>query len=177
MVFSRRRGLNMRPVNSLKHIIDQQGGAAPATKTDVVLVNTTDNPVNTVSNQCSIGSKVSSIFLNVQVETSAGTALNNAYFIIYKNPGNLIAPSEIPDANATGVSNFRKQVFHTEMAMLSDVGDSIPITLFKGVLRIPRKFQRMGINDTIVVQLFSPGNTIDFCVESIYKEFRFPGFL
>ncbi len=166
----------MRPVNSIKHIVDQQGTNAPDVKQDVVIAIADDNPSTALSTQVQSGCRISSIFLNVQIvnETDAVGTVNNCYFIIYKNPGNNITQANIPNANETGISDFRKQIFHTEMTMLSDANDSIPITLFKGVLRIPPRFQRMGINDQIRLQIFQPvgGATVNFCVESIYKEFR-----
>ncbi len=170
-----RRTSRLRPINSIKHIVDLQGGVVPDSKTDNVLVSTVDNPDTTVANQCQSGGRINSIFLNVQVVNAAdATAVNNAYFIIYKNPGDNIAGASIPKANETGVSDFRKQIFHTEMAMLSDTNDSIPITLFKGVLKIPRHMQRLGINDSIKLQLFTPigGATLDFCIQCIYKVYR-----
>ncbi len=163
----------MRPIQTIKHVTDNQGGSAPGIQTNVVIASAVINPDLTGDpSLVEAGSKIFSIFLNVQVETDSGAALNNAYFFIYKNPQNNIPQASIPNANAQGASNFRRQVFHSEMSMLSDAGDSIPITLFKGVLKIPKVFQSMRQDDQIVVQIFSPGNTIDFCVQSIYKEVR-----
>ncbi len=168
----RRRNSFMRPINSIKHIVDQQGGTVPATKETIVLVNAVDNAVSTTNNQVTASARVSSIYLNVQVQTSAGTSLNNAYMAVYKNPGNQIQAASIPDANQIGTSNIRKQFFHQEMAMTSDSADSIPITLFRGVLKVPQRYQRMGLADTINLQLFFPGNTFDWCVQCIYKEYK-----
>ncbi len=162
----------MRPVNSIKHITDNQGGLVAATRTDIILASAVDAPSTSTPNEVAIGGRVNSLFLNVQIVNTSDVALANAYFIIYKNPGANVASANIPDANVTGSSDFRKNIFHTEMAMMSDTGDSIPITLFKGVLKLPQRFQRMGINDRIVIQLFTPGTSAEFCVQSIYKEFR-----
>ncbi len=166
----------MRPINSLKHIIDSQNTNPPDTKLGINLVSVTENATSTVPDAVDIGSKVSSIFLNVQVVNgAAGTgSIENCYMMVYGNPGNNIAGSLVPNANVVGQSDFRKMVFHQDMVMLSNVGDSIPITLFKGVIRIPRKFQRMGINDTIVVQIFTPlgGPTVNVCIQAVYKEYR-----
>ncbi len=162
----------MRPINSIKHIVDNQGGTVGGTPTFVNLVAASDVMDNTIANRVETGCRVSSLFLNIQVLNQDDTALPNMYFIIYKNPGSNIGGGDIPNANATGTSDFRKQIFHTEMAMMSDTGDSIPITLFKGVLKVPQRFQRMGINDIIAIQLFSPGTNTEFCVECIYKEYR-----
>ncbi len=162
----------MRPVNSIKHIIDQQGGLVAGVRQNVTLVSAKDNPATTATADVQVGGRVNSIFLNIQVVNETDVALANVYMIIFKNPGNNIQSAQIPDANETGVSDFRKQIFHTEMAMMSDAGDSIPITLFKGVLKLPQRFQRMGINDNVTIQLKAPGTDVNFCVQCIYKEYR-----
>ncbi len=166
----------LRPINSIKHIVDQQltvpaGGSSP-----VIILVGAENPVTTVANEIKIGAKVSTIFLNIQVvnSTNATGLINNAYFYIYVNPGGNIVGTARPAVNAVGTSNLRKMVFHQEMAMLSDANDSIPITLFKGVLKIPRKAQRIGIGDEIEIQVGTPagGAEIDACIQCIYKEYN-----
>ncbi len=163
----------LRPINTIKHITDRQGGAGIGVPANEILVRGAINPdITTDTSVVEAGSKIFSMFLNVQVIATSSAALGNAYFILYKNPGNNIPAASIPNANATGASDFRRQIFHTEMAMLSDENDSIPITLFKGVLKVPRTFQTMRQEDEIVIQIFTPGVTIDYCVECIYKEVR-----
>lgn len=162
----------MRPINSIKHIVDKQGGTVIATKADNILVVARDQPNTLVAEDVQVGGRVNSMFLNVTAVAQSDEALSNIYFIIYKNPGDNIVAGSIPDANKSGTSDFRKQIFHTEMAMMSDAGDSIPITLFKGVLKIPQRYQRMGINDQIVLQIFTPGTSCNFCIQCIYKEYR-----
>ncbi len=164
----------MRPVHSIKHIVDQQGGLTGVTKQEVNIAIAVDAPVLTTSTQIETGSRVNGIFLNVQVLPTALVALANIYMIIYKNAGSNTPITNIPEANQVGTSDFKSKVIHQEMAMVSDVNDSIPITLFKGVIMLPKFMRRMGINDALTVQLFSPasGNEFNFCIQSIYKEFR-----
>ncbi len=174
MVFRQRNRL--RPINSIKHVLDLQSTVASGTADLINLVSPVDNPDTTTFTQVAIGSQVSSIFLNVQIvnETDATGLINNAYMFVFGNPGGNVQASAIPDVNAVGISDMRKQVIHQEMAMLSDANDSIPITLFKGVIRIPRKMRRMGINDLITLKIGTPtgGAAINVCVQCIYKEYR-----
>ncbi len=169
-----RRGNSLRPVNTLKHTVDSQISIPAGTQTDVILVQAVENATSTQANDCDIGSHVRSMFVNVQVinSTNAVGAINNAYCYFFLNPGNLI--SVFPAVNAVGISNIRKNIFHQEMTMLSDENDSIPITLFKGVLKIPRKASRLGVDDTINVRIGTPagGPEIEACVQCIYKEIR-----
>ncbi len=172
----RGRSLRMRPINTLKHTVDRQDTLPAGTEIDIRLVRAVENAVSTTAVDCDVGSHVRSIFVNIQVinSTNAVGAINNAYCYFYGNPGASITLTDFPPVNAVGASNLRKQIFHQEMAMLSDANDSIPITLFKGVLKIPRKFTRLGVADEINVRVGTPtgGAELDSCVQCIYKEIR-----
>ncbi len=170
MVFSRRRQ-SLRPINSRKHIKDEQGALVGGTPTVVVIATTVDSPVLTNPEEVRTGAKIMSLFLNIQVAASQTSALANVYMMIYKNPGGNIFSAQIPNANAVGVSDFKKMVFHQEMIMTEKNTTAIPRTLFKGVLKVPRHFQRFGYDDDLVVQLFSPGITFDYCLQAIYKDY------
>ncbi len=176
MVFRNRRSMRLRPINTLKHTIDIQSTIPAGTELDSVLVKGVDAAVSSVAIDCDIGAHVTSIFLNVQVvnSTNAVGTVNNAYMYVFGNPGENIPLTSFPSVNQVGTSDNRKLIFHQEMAMLSDANDSIPITLFRGVLKIPRKFGRLGVNDTILIRIGTPvgGAEIDACVQCIYKEIR-----
>ncbi len=167
-----RRNMMKRPIQSVKHIVDRQGILAPATQVEERMVVAVDSPVVTATTEVQKGSRVSSLYLNVQCEVDSGTALENIYMMVYKNPANLITGPSIPDANLQGTVAFKKFVFHTEMRMGSEPADSLPITLFRGVLKIPRQYQNQRLNDTINIQLFSPGVTWNYCIQCIYKEYQ-----
>ncbi len=171
-----RRGNRLRPINTLKHTIDSQISIPAGTSTDVRLVNAVENAVSSTADQCDVGSHVRTIFVNVQVinSTNAVGAINNCYCYFYGDPGGNITPAQFPPVNEVGTSNLRKMIFHQEMTMLSDENDSIPITLFKGVLRIPRKMSRLGVDDKIQVKIGTPvgGPEVEACVQCIYKEIR-----
>ncbi len=166
------RAMALRPVNSLKHVVDIQGGLIAGTQSVTAIIDTVDNPVQTNSNDVATASVVKSLFLNVQVAATGTAALANVYLMLYKNPGNNIGAANVPNANVVGTSDFRKMVFHQEMIMTEKNTTAIPRTLFKGVLRIPKHMQRMGVDDLVAVALFSPGVNFDFCFQVIYKEFR-----
>ncbi len=170
MVF--RRQSQLRPVHSIKHIVDSQQALNVATLQNVELVISTDAPVLANVTQVETGSRVNSLFLNVQVAATSTASIANIYFILYKNPGSNIAAGQIPNANVTGSSDFKKQIFHTEMIMTEKNTTAIPRTMFKGVLMIPKHMRTMRVNDKIELQFFSPGVSYEICVECIYKEYR-----
>ncbi len=172
----RGRSKYLHPVNTLKHIVDTQNTVPAGTKQVITLWNSVESASSAVATEVSEGSHVSSFFINVQVVTATNAvgAINNCYFYIIGNPGGIYQAADFPEVNAVGISQLRKQVYHQEMAMLSDENDSIPITLFKGVLKVPRKFKRQGVNDRTSIVIGTPigGPELDTCIQCIYKEIR-----
>lgn len=176
---SYRRGRIMSPINSVKHIVETNGIviAAVASTTDVInapAVSTLD--LKATTNSVMRGATVNAIYLNVQVigKTAAG-GVDNIYMAVFKNVGSNLT---IGNLDSIGTSDNRKYVIHQEMIMLapSATGGIFPRTMFKGVIRIPRGYKRMGISDKLQVVLQHRSGeatqATSFCIECIYKEFR-----
>ncbi len=166
--FSRMQS-RLHPVNTTKHIIDLQGGLVAGTTTSVVLGQGVDNPTLATPANVAVGSYIRSFFCNIQIAASGSGALANVYAVFWKNPSNAIG---IAAPNLQGTSDTKKLVFHQEMTMTEKNTTAIARTLFKGVLKVPRHMQRMGQDDTLKVDLLSPGVNFDFCLQAIYKEIR-----
>ncbi len=169
MVFRRNFGASLRPIHRIKHVKDQQGGLVIGTSTVVELIKAVDAPILANVTEVETGSKVNGIFLVVEVNATSSAALSNCYMMIVKNPGGNLA---FPDPNAVGANDNKRYVIHQEMVMFQQQDGSNPRTLFKDVLGIPRGYRRMGPNDKLQLFLFSPGVTVNFCVQCHYKEFR-----
>ncbi len=172
MVFRRRFGrqnMSLRPVNRIKHVVDQQAGAVLGTAIDLILIETSDTPDIANTNEVETGSTVNGIYLKVEVYATTAGALANAYMYVFKNPGNNLA---FPDPNVVGSDDNKKFVIHQEMVMLQKVVNSNPRTLFNGVIAIPRGYRRNGPSDRLTVRVFSPGVNLDVCIQCHYKEFR-----
>ncbi len=163
------RFTRLRPVHSIKHVVDKQGGLTVDSQQIEDLVEAVDAPTVGNIDQVETGSTVHSIFLNVQVAATSTAALANVYMAIWKNPGGNIT---LVKSNVIGSSDSKKFVIHQEMLMTEKNTTAIPRTLFKGVISIPRGYKRFGINDKLQIALLSPGTTYDFCFQCIYKEFR-----
>ncbi len=165
--------LRLRPVNSIKHVIDASGLTTLGLPSVVDLVRAIDNP-DPDTNQVHYGSRVNAIFLSVQITgVIAYAGVPRVYMLVMKNPAaNLV----IPAADAVGASNNRKWVIHQEMAMVvAQTDTSFPRQFFKGVIVLPKKYQRQGIDDKLqfVIQNSSGESTgtTRWCVQCIYKEF------
>ncbi len=164
-----RRGLNLRPVNRIKHVVDSQQGMSAGTAINVNLILTVDAPVIANTSEVETGSTVNAIYLKVEANATSSAALSNFYMALQKNPGNnlgLVAP------NAVGADDNKKYVIHQEMVMMQQVTNSNPRTIFNGVIVIPRGYKRNGPNDRLVLRLLAPGTNMNVCVQCHYKEFR-----
>ncbi len=169
----RRRGMALRPVNRIKHVVDSQFGVVGGTPARVDVIEANDAPVIANTNEVQTGSKVNGIFLIVEVTMTSGVVLANAYMLVAKRPGGNIT---VPDANVVGASDNKRFVIHQEMVMMQKFDADVsanPRTLFKGVVVIPKGYRRFGPNDVLEVQVFTPtGQNMDACVQCHYKEFR-----
>ncbi len=166
-----RRRSNLRPVNSIKHVVDNSGTLTAGSQIAVALTDAVQAPVLTVPAQCAIGARVGSLYLNVQVspnETDAG-AIPNAYMIIFKNVGNNLTT---PDPASVGTSDIKRLVIHQEMVMMNNLAGGNPRTLFNGVIKVPRGLQRQGNDDILSCVIKSTAVNIAFCIQCIYKEYR-----
>ncbi len=169
MFRSRSRGMGLRPVQRIKHVVDVQGGAAAGATTNTVLILSTDTPTIGVNNSCITGSTVHAIYLRVECYARTAGALANVYLQVAKVPGGNLT---MPAPNVVGSSDNKKYVIHQEMLMVQRVVNGNPRTLFNGVISIPRGYKRNGPNDELRVNLLAPGVDIDFCIQCHYKEFR-----
>ncbi len=175
------QGMRLRPVKSIKHVVDASGTTTGGTNSIVDLIDAVASPANTVSNQVGDGATVHGIFISVEIVGAVAYAgVPRVYMVIYKNPGNNVA---VGDISNIGVSDRRRFVLHQEMTMISQQASSagggdftFPRTMFKGVVRLPRTFKRMGIDDklqfVISNEIGESTGTTRWCIQCIYKEFR-----
>ncbi len=160
-----RRGLSLRPINSVKNIVDGTFLAvAAAANTDVILALTV-NDYTGASTQVPIGAKISSIYLFVQILPTAGTA--NVDWYIMKKPDGV----SLPVPGATGGTLSRKYILHEEKGIPGNAADGAYPLTFKGVVRIPRGRQRFAEGDTIFLRLRG-ADIYNACVKCIYKFYQ-----
>ncbi len=167
--FSRpRRRFNMRPVNSIKNqVIDQAG--LTSTQTLFILANAVDSAATAVDNDVEKGCAIQAMWMTINVEGTGGTGVTNvADFYLIKNPGNNLT---IPGAKNWGTSNEKKFIFKTWRYLLPRTQDGATPIHWEGWIKIPKRFQRMGTNDTIVLAI-DIDVTANYCHEAIYKWYK-----
>ncbi len=162
----RHRGANLRPINSVKNIVDGTFlGVTAATNTDVVLAATVNDYTGGVAD-VPIGAKISSVFLFVQMISSDASVVNMDWFIIRKPTG-----VALPTPGATGGNAARKFILHEEKGIPGNALDGAYPLTFKGVIKIPRGRQRMGEGDQLLVRLRG-ASAYNACVKCIYKFYQ-----
>ncbi len=149
--------------------MDIQGATVAGTSVHQTIIAADDNPALANTTEVETGSTVNGFFAVVEVVGTSSAALTNFYVIFWKNPGGNLA-NIVP--NTVGSNDNKRFVIHQEMVMLQQQTNSNPRTVFKGVIKIPRGYRRMGPNDVINISLLSPGITTNFCYEIHFKEFR-----
>jgi len=155
----------LRPINSVKNVVDSEGAilAATTSTSDLVIgvrtLATTINPI-----QVPVGAVVNSIFLSVYILGSGGSDSEIINWYIAKNPNNSLT---LPAPGATGASANRRWILHEEKGIYA-TQDGTPM-VFKGVIRIPPKMRRIGDGDRISVLIRSTLGVPNFCIKAIYK--------
>ncbi len=157
-------------VDSMKNFVALDQGLSDATIT-VVIAEAQDSATLAVAADVERGSKIFRIWYEIDVCGLAGTGVQNnfdGYFM--KNPGQNLTP---PAANNYGVSNEKKFIFKSMHAMIMRNQDGNDVIRYRGWLKIPRIYQRMGTNDTIIfVHQATSTLTGHISTRFIYKWFK-----
>jgi len=162
------RKLRLVTINSEKHIVDFIE-ALTSTNTVSLVAKAVTAPSNTIDTDCRRGGTIKAIWVSIDF-CGIGTAGVNNRIVAYmiKNPGDNLTP---PGVFAVGTSNEKKFVFKMWSYMAMRNQDGNPPYHWEGWVKIPKRYQRMGADDTI--QIVSAINTSSghlFC-NTIYKEF------
>ncbi len=167
----RRRAFSRGPrpiVNSEKHVVDGIQ-ALSVTTTDSLLAKAVTAPSNTVDTDCHRGGHIKAIWISLDFCGLGTSGANNrvvAYMI--KNPGdNLTEPAPF----SVGTSNEKKFVFKMWSQMTMRNQDGNPPYHWEGWVKIPKRYWRMGTDDTIRLIAGMSAETGHLMFNTIYKEY------
>ncbi len=158
----------MRPViNSIKNVVTFAQGIS-ATKSGVAFAKAVTNPSPTVNSDTSHGCIIKSMWIVLDVCGIGGTGVLNVFdAYLIKNPGNNLTT---PDPISQGTSNEKKFIFKTWRAMIMRNQDGNNPYHWEGWVKIPKRYQRMGTDDTIQIQIqCTTALTGHMSTECIYK--------
>ncbi len=169
----RSRGMALRPINRIKHVVDSSQTIAANVTATVVVALATDTPTLAATSSVETGSKINGFYIRAEVASNEAIdlgAIPNYYFYLAKNPGGNV---NLPAPNAVGGNDNKRFVIHQEMSMIENKGQgSNARTLFNGVIAVPKGMQRMGPNDQWTIHTICPALDTALCVQIHYKEFR-----
>lgn len=172
--------MSLRPINSIKNVFDASGILAAGVNTSIALpIFGVRNADLATANEVDVGSKVTSVFLEIFFFSEGGELANEVPLVdwyILKDDGNAYGvtfnATNLPTPGATGTHQNKRKILHEEKGLtgggnLSLAG--IPM-VFKGVIRIPRGKQRWAESDVLRILARANFNT-KFCVKALYKWF------
>ncbi len=173
MVRFRSRGMALRPINRIKHVVDGSATSAGGANLIQVVADATDTPTIAATASVETGSKINGIYFRLECASNEAIdvgAIPNVYMAFWKNSGNNLV---LPAPNAVGSNDNKRFILHQEMTMIENKGQgSNARTLFNGVIVIPKGMRRMGPDDRIGFSILSPALDIALCWQAHYKEFR-----
>ncbi len=164
-----RRGLGLRPIDSMKNVVMATLGLT-TTSQQVILALAVESPASTTQNEIQRGSIIKAVWLSIDFCGLAATGvLQRVSVFLAKNPG---ANLTFPDAFSVGTSNEKKFVFKqwTQMTMRNQDGN--PPYHWEGWVKIPKRYQRFGTDDTLAIFAETDSVTGHFGVQCIYKWYR-----
>ncbi len=168
----RRRSFAPRSViNSIKNSINYGLGVTGTLDSTQLIAKAVNTPVSTVRTDVSQGCIIKAIYCILDgCGLAAAGVLNIMNFYIIKNPGDNLTE---PDPRSIGSSNEKKFIFREWQFMIMRNQDGNTPFHWEGWLRIPKRYQRMGTDDTLrLVVQSSGGATGHFSSSFIYKWFR-----
>ncbi len=166
------RSNSLRPVNSIKHILDVSGsltGGFTSASPIAVAVPNVDTSVFKPGD-IRVGATINGFYISIFVIGSTGSAVVGPQdWYLWKSHTGQTAVQPIP--GQTGTSEVRNQIIHEEKGLVGS-GDGTAMA-FKGVIAIPRSMRRMREGDLWEVRLRNSDTTNDtnFCVKAIYKSY------
>ncbi len=163
-----RRAQSLNVINSEKHIVDITEGLTTTNSVSLIAKAVTA-PSNTIDTDCHRGGVIKAIWISLDFCGLGNSGANNrilAYLI--KNPGDNLTP---PGVFSVGTSNEKKFVVKmwSYMAMRNQEGN--PPYHWEGWLKLPKRYHRMGTDDTWSLVSGINNATGHLFANVIYKEY------
>ncbi len=165
---TRRRGLGSI-IDSNKNMPNAFTGGAAGGAGSVLIARAVDNPTTAVAVDVKRGSVIKAIWLEFWASPTAETAVGTTTALdlyIFKNPGANLTP---PSPATQGTSNEKKFIFKTWKGLLGARTQGFPAYSWKGWIKVPKRYQRMGTDDTWSLEFLFTGVAGVLCHQEIYK--------
>ncbi len=146
--------------------------ALPAGVGNLLMAVAQDTATLAVAQDVERGCNIKAIWLEIWIYDSAESAVgvtSGIDFYIWKNPGSNLTP---PIPGTTGTSNEKKFVFKEWKGLTGARTQGSPPYAWRGWIRIPKRYQRMGSNDIIELRFNATGAAKILCTSIIYKWYK-----
>ncbi len=167
----RRKAFSRAPrpiINSEKHIVDVNQ-ATSTTNFVALIAKAVTAPSNTVDTDCHRGGHIKAIWLSLDFCGLGATGVAQftiAYLI--KNPGDNLTE---PGVFAVGTSNEKKFVVKMWSHMTMRNQDGNPPYHWEGWIKLPKRYWRMGTDDTWQFVIGTNTSVGHLNFNAIYKEY------
>ncbi len=159
-------------IDSNKNVVSSFTGVTAGTKGSKTIVLTVDAAANANATEVTRGCKIFRIWVEFWAEASAeiavGTTVGFDAYII-KNPGNNLTT---PTPGTVGTSNEKKFVFKIWKGLMGTRTQGGSYYSWKGWIKVPRVYQRMGADDLIQLVFLGTGSNVLFCSNFVYKWYK-----
>ncbi len=159
-----------RPIiNSEKNIVNNVTAGVAGTQTSLNIALAKGAADNTVVTEVTRRCKIFKIWVEIWASASAAategvTTTVDLYLI--KNPGSNLT---LPGASVVGSSNEKKFVFRQWKGLVASRKEGFPAYSFRGWIKVPKAYQRMGTDDVIQLAILFTGVNGLVCSQFIYK--------
>ncbi len=168
MVFRRNNRLG-NIINSTKNVVENQGNIVATTNSEQQLISVADNYSGASTTETATGSKIFGVFVTIYLYNNADQVAGSLdwYYAVRRGATTF---ADFPAPNAVGLSNLRNQILHQEKGLAGTISSGAPM-VFKGVIRIPRQYQRLREGDIHFIS-FRSSQAGKFCIRAIYKWYK-----
>ncbi len=168
-----RRRRQFRPIiDSVKNSVVRLQAVTTSGDTSSIIAQAMDNPTTAVDQGVMKGGKVFRIWIELSY-TLTGTVTDGVSTVmdIYMmlNPGSNLTP---PQPGTQGTSNEKKYVFKTWRGLVGARSQGCNPFYWKGWIKIPKVYQRMGTDDQILIISRATGVAGVICIQAIYKYYK-----
>ncbi len=161
----------VRPtINSVKHIVQRSLFTIDAqTIANVAIVSAVESPAT--SNQVRIGAEVKAVWVELwYIGSSSQPVIQNSSFEKLESGKTSMLFTE---SQTLHDYPNKKNLFKTTQGIVGDANTN-PTPVFREWIAIPKGKQRMGLGDTINLNISALGeasNDLEVCGEFVYKEY------
>ncbi len=159
-------------VDSNKNVVDVLVASADGTTTITDIADTQDSATLSVADDVERGCLIKAIWIEMWIRPTAEVIVGiTEALVMYviKNPGSNLTP---PNPATVGTSNEKKFIFKEWKGLIHASTQGIPPYSWKGWIKVPRIYQRMGANDKLSLVWRIDGVAGLLCAKFIYKWYK-----